>query len=167
VLVVHPKDRTVRIDGTLFRVPTRHRGRKARIAVDPEEPNRPFLVLEGGGREPLAPAVRVSHPSEPPFANSVAPLAPLEERYRGRTLPLAMSGFGLPEIYEVFESALGRPVPDTEAEASLVSEWVLRHGPFDPQAFDAAVARVLARLGKGRPMAQVLRALANGIRPSK
>jgi hypothetical protein len=132
--------------------------------VDPEEPNRPFLVLPGGAREPLAPAVHVSRPSEPPSAGPVAPLAPLEERYRGRTLPLSSSGFGLPEIYEVFSRVLGRAVPDTEAEASLISEWVKKSGPFDPRAFDAAVARVLARLGTGRPIAQVLRALTNCIR---
>lgn len=167
VLVVHPKDRTVRIGGTLFRVPTRHRGRKARIAVDPEEPNVPFLVLPGGVREPLAPAVRVSQPSESPSTEPVAPLAPLQERYRGRTLPLSLSGFGLPEIYEVFSQTLGRPVPDTEAEASLVSDWVRKSGPFDPRAFEAAVARVLGRLGTGRPMAQVLRALTNCIHPSQ
>lgn len=165
VLVVHPKDRTVRIGGALFRVPTRHRERKARIAVDPEEPNQPFLLLPGGVREPLAPAVCVSHPSAP--AGPATPLAPLQERYRGRTLPLSLSGFGLPEIYEVFSRALGRPVPDTDAEASLVSEWVRKSGPFDPRAFDAAVARVLGRLGTGRPMAQVLRALTNCIPPSQ
>lgn len=162
-LAVHLKDRTVRVGGTLFRVPARYRGRKARIAVDPEEPNKPFLVLPGGARELLAPAVHVSHPSQPP-SGPVAPLAPIEERYRGRTLPLSSSGFGLPEIYEVLSRALGRPVPDTEAEASLVSEWVKKSGPFDPRAFDAAVARVLARLGTGRPIAQVLCALTNCIR---
>jgi len=167
VLVVHPKDRTVRVGGTLFRVPTRHRGRKARIAVDPEGPNKPFLVIAGGTREPLAPAVHISHPSAPPSTEGVPPLAPLEERYRGRTLPLAMSGFGLPEIYEVFSRTLGRPVPDTEAEASLVCEWVRENGPLDPRAFDSALAHVLGRLGNGRPMAQVLRALTRRIRPSQ
>ena len=55
--------------------------------------------------------------------------------------------------------ALGRPVPHTEAEAVLVLEWLAQSGPFEPQAFAAALAKVRATLGSGRPLAQIIRAL--------
>lgn len=166
LLKVHPKDCTVRIDGILFRVPGPRDVPRVRIAVDPEHPCEPFLVGKNGLRQPLVPAVRISKPSVPRGDEPVGALTPLLERYRGRLLPLAQAGFGLPEIYAAFSRALGRSVPATEAEASLVSEWYRRHGPFDSRAFDSSLARVLVRIGSGRPLAQLLAALASRIRPS-
>ena len=81
------------------------------------------------------------------------------EQYRGRTLPQARGGFGLPEIYEALAQTLSRPVPNTEAEASLVLEWLAQRGPFDPKAFAAALAKVQDALGPGRPLAPLLHAL--------
>ncbi len=168
VLVVHRKDGTVRIDGTLFRVPGRSTARKVRVGVDPDEPHAPFLISSSGTREPLVPAVHRTNDPKPASASEepVGSLTPLLERYRGRTLPLARPGFGLPEIYAAFSRALGRPVPSTEAEAALVVEWLATHGPFEPKAFHAVLARVLARLGSGRPLAQILRALSPRSSPS-
>ena len=86
-----------------------------------------------------------SHPlsrkprSEPtdgsPDGEPVGPLTPLLERYRGRNLPQACAGFGLPKIYEELSHALGRPIPTTETEATAVSEWLAQHGPFEPNLF--------------------------------
>lgn len=166
-LAVHPKDATVRIGGTLFRVPSRHirASRRIRVAFDPEEPGIAFLVAGPGAFEPLQPAVRpasaASTASKPAGA-----LAPLVENLRGRTLPLASAAFGLPEIYEAFARLLGRDVPATEREAATVADWLARNGPFDPAAFHAALERVRARLGDGRPLSQILSALTRAIRPA-
>jgi hypothetical protein len=81
------------------------------------------------------------------------------EQYRGRTLPQARGGFGLPEIYDAFAQALGREVPATEAEATLVLDWLRERGPFQPQAFATALGKVRAAVGPGRPLAQLIRAL--------
>ena len=164
VLTVHRKDGTVRIDGTLFRIPGRSPARKVRVVVDPDEPRAPFLISSTGLREPLLPAVHGTKGTRParPAAVSDEPvgsLTPLLERYRGRTLPLARPGFGLPEVYEAFSRALDRPVPSTEAEAALIVEWLASHGPFAPEAFESELARTLARLGNRRPLAQILQAL--------
>jgi hypothetical protein len=87
-------------------------------------------------------------------------LTPLLDAYRGRQLPQASAGFGLPEIYEAFALALKRPVPFTEQEAADVSDWLGRCGPFAPDAFQAALDKVIDRLGNGRPLSQILAALA-------
>jgi len=170
-LKAHPITGEVRIGGILFLVPKERlfKGRRVRIGIDPEAAHAPFLVLGPGLYEPLPPAFA------PPAARAVSdkapdpigPLTPLLEQYRGRTLPQARGGFGLPEIYDAFAKALGRPVPHTEAEATLVLEWLVRCGPFEPQAFAVALAKVLATLGSGRPLAQIISALDRRIVPQQ
>jgi transposase InsO family protein len=167
-LRAHAVTGEVRIGGTLFLVPKRFfqsGTRRVRILLDPEDPRTPFVVDASGTLEPLAPAFPTASPppiTEPPGvppAEPVGPLTPLLEQYRGRTLPQARGGFGLPEIYDAFAQALGRAVPDTEAEASLVVNWLALRGPFEPAAFAAALAKVRDDLGPGRPLAQLIRAL--------
>jgi len=166
-LKAHPTTGEVRVAGTLFLVPKEHlrQGRRVRIGRDPEAAHAPFLVLDPGHYEPLPPACPPP-PVPPPATDApaalsepVGALTPLLEQYRGRTLPQARGGFGLPEIYDAFAQALARPVPATEAEAGLVLDWLSQRGPFQPQAFDAALAKVRAALGPGRPLAQIIRAL--------
>jgi hypothetical protein len=164
-LKAHPITAEVRVGGTLFLVPKERlrQGRRVRIGIDPEAPHAPFLVLGPGVYEPLAPAFPPATPPAlpPPAAapDPIGPLTPLLEQYRGRTLPQARGGFGLPEIYEALAQALGRPVPATEAEATWVLDWLAARGPFQPHAFAAALAKVREALGPGRPLAQILRAL--------
>ena len=164
-LKAHPTTGEVRVAGTLFLVPKERlrQGRRVRIGRDPEAAHAPFLLLGPGLYEPLPPAC--PPPPAPPPTTDAAPrepvgaLTPLLEQYRGRTLPQARGGFGLPEIYDAFAQALARPVPATEAEATLVLDWLAKRGPFQPQAFHGALAKVRAALGPGRPLAQILRAL--------
>lgn len=170
-LKAHPITGEVRIGGILFLVPKERlfKGRRVRIGIDPEAAHAPFLVLGPGLYEPLPPAfapppARAGSDKTP---DPIGPLTPLLEQYRGRTLPQARGGFGLPEIYDSFAKALGRPVPHTEAEATLVLEWLARCGPFEPQAFAAALAKVLATLGSGRPLAQIISALDRRIVPQQ
>lgn len=173
ILTAHPKDGTVRVAGTFFRVPTRLvvGARKVKVLVDPEAPRLPYIETAPGRLEALPPAVRKTGPT--PGAHDVTAgeepagsLTPLLEQYRGRTLPLAQPGFGLPEIYAAFARELGRPVPATEGEAATVAEWLARLGPFAGRAFHAALARVRKRLGAGRPLTQILRALGREVRPA-
>jgi transposase InsO family protein len=164
-LKAHPVTGEVRIGGTLYLVPkdVLRNGRHVRIGLDPENPQAPFLVLGPHRYEPLAPALPPSAPAAPqaPAAapEPVGALTPLLEQYRGRTLPQASGGFGLPEIYEAFAQALARPVPQTEAEATWILDWLRERGPFQPEPFAAALEKVRAALGPGRPLAQLIRAL--------
>ena len=163
-LKAHPLTGEVRVSGRLFLVPKERlrQNRRVRIGLDPEAEHAPFLVLGPGVYEPLSPAFPPPAPTAKGAASAPEPvgsLTPLLEQYRGRTLPQARGGFGLPEIYDAFAQAAGRSVPQTEAEATLVLEWLAKRGPFQPQAFNAALERVRAALGPGRPLAQLIRAL--------
>ncbi len=90
-------------------------------------------------------------------------LTPLLERYRGRKLPLAQAGFGLPEIYQMFSAVLGRRIPSTEAESASILDWLNRNGPFDPLSFRQALAKAVERLGEGRPLSRILREIEQQI----
>ena len=80
---------------------------------------------------------------------------------------LVEDGRSTPEIYEALSQALGRSMPSTEAEASLIVGWLSGSGPFEPTAFHAALAKTVRRLGKTRPLAQILNDLDGQIcRPS-
>jgi transposase InsO family protein len=161
-LKAHPVTGEVRLGGRLFLVPKERlrQNRRVRIGLDPEADQAPFLVLDAGVYEPLAPAFPApTAPPAPAAPEPVGALTPLLEQYRGRTLPQARGGFGLPEIYDAFAQALSRPVPQTEAEAALVLDWLRERGPFQPQAFAAALEKVRAALGPGRPLSQLIRAL--------
>jgi transposase InsO family protein len=165
-LKAHPVTGEVRVGGRLFLVPKDRlrQNRRVRIGLDPEAEHAPFLVLGPGVYEPLSAAFPPPAPAAKAEGATSAPepigaLTPLLEQYRGRTLPQARGGFGLPEIYDAFAQALSRPVPQTEAEATLVLDWLRERGPFQPQAFNAALEKVRVALGPGRPLAQLIRAL--------
>jgi transposase InsO family protein len=172
-LTPHKKDGTIRIDGCLFLIPERllmgAKTRKVGIVIDPEYPRTPYIRLPQGGLEELKPAVKPaggsrSDTSRPRGDEPVGSLTPLLEKYRGRTLPQARPGFGLPEIYQAFSIALGRPVPFTEQEAELILEWLKSSGPFEPAAFQSALDSVLKRLGRGRPLARIVAELEKTVK---
>jgi transposase InsO family protein len=165
-LIPHGKDGTIRVSDRLFLVPRRLLGgakeRKVGILIDPEASGIPYVRLPQGGLEELQPAVKPAggsrgDPAPSPRGDEPAgSLTPLLEKYRGRTLPQARPGFGLPEIYLAFSRALGRPVPFTEQEAELILGWLKRSGPFAPAAFQEALDSILKRLGPGRPLARIV-----------
>jgi hypothetical protein len=167
----HPKTATVRVNGRLWKVPSQYLTprRQIRIAEDLLDPSGVYLIDAHGRRIPLTAAVRTVDPpaSPPPQEYPVGSLSPLLEQYRGRILPRAVGGFGLPEIYLRLATAVGRPVPDTEAEASLIMEWLKQNGPFAPQAFNNAVEAAIKRLGPGRTLRQLLEELLQIITRSK
>jgi len=170
-LTAHKKTGEIRVGGKLFIVPERFwgRNRQVKIAIDPERPTEPCVVAKPGVYEPLAPAFPdPENQTEPAAADEpVGPLTPLLQRYRGRDLPLAHGGFGLPEIYAAFARSLGRAVPATETEAATLSRWLADNGPFEPNAFAAALDRAIASLGPGRPLAQIINALTRQIKRTK
>lgn len=161
----HRKDGTIRVKDRLFRVPARlltgAKTGKVAILIDPEHPGIPYVRLAQGGVEELQPAIKPAGGSRrdtlhPRIEEPIGSLTPLLEKYRGRTLPQARPGFGLPEIYAAFSRALGRAVPFTEQEAESILGWLKRSGPFDPECFQSALDSVLQRLGTGRPLARIV-----------
>lgn len=144
----------------LFRVPREHLSPKVYVAIDPENPDTAFIKCKNGHLVPLPPAIVHEEKKVAPRKNEpVGPLTPLLDEYRGRSLPQASAGFGLPEIYEAFSEVLMRPVPVTEKEAISVVEWLERCGPFSPDAFHAALLKTIERLGNGRPLSQIISVL--------
>ena len=157
----HKKAAELRVGKTLFRVPKQYLAPKVRVAIDPEDPQTAFIKHENNTLTPLPLAITLTKTVDnSPRLEPVGPLTPLLDAYRGRCLPQASAGFGLPEIYEALAGVLNRPVPFTEQEAAAVSDWLGRYGPFAPDAFQAALDTVIARHGRGRPLSQILAALA-------
>ena len=173
LLKPHPKTGTVRVNEHLWKVPSAYLvpRRPLRIAHDLLVPSTVYLIDTHQRRIPLQAAVRIADPapSPPPAPQTYPPgsLSPLLERYRGRPLPRAVGGFGLPEIYQRLGVAVARRVPDTETEAALVLHWLKEHGPFPPHAFDAAVDASLKYLGPGRTLRQLLDELTRRIKRSQ
>jgi len=157
----HKKTGELRVGNTLFRVPKEYLAAKVRVAIDPEDPHTAFIKHTNSTLTPMPLAVTPTKTTDnSPRVEPVGPLTPLLDAYRGRRLPQASAGFGLPEIYEALACALNRPVPFTEQEAAAVSDWLGRLGPFAPDAFKAALDKVIHRLGRGRPLSQILAAMA-------
>jgi transposase InsO family protein len=164
----HPKTGTVRVNGHLWKVPSQYLipRRQLRIAEDLLDPSKVYIIDAQGRPVILLPAVRIAIPPLPsPLQEYPAgSLSPLLEQYRGRTLPQAVEGFGLPEIYQHLASVVGRSVPDTETEATLILRWLKDNGPFEPQVFTAAVEATVKHLGPGRTLCQLLEELTRRIK---
>jgi transposase InsO family protein len=170
----HPKTGNVRVNGVMFRVPSHYLipRRTLSIAEDLLDSSQVFLVNAQGQYIALQTAVRIMQPKESTSSTSdtnypVGSLSAILETYRGRSLPRPVSGFGLPEIYRRLATALERAVPDTEREAGLVLQWLKEHGPFQPEAFNAAIEAAILRLGKGRTLAQLLDELTRIVKRTK
>jgi hypothetical protein len=160
---------SVRAQGTLFHVPSpfRQKGKKVILGLDPQKRFPPCLITASGERIALVPALSPS-PKEPGPAKGPPPtgsLTPILERFRGRILPNAQGGFGLPEIYQELAIRLQRPIPTSELETRQVVTFLKTHGPFQPESFRMALERVIALAGPGRPLSFILEALAKEIRP--
>jgi transposase InsO family protein len=157
----HKKTGELRIGQTLLRVPKQYLASKVTVAIDSENPQTAFIKHKNNTLTPLPLAITPTKTTDtPPRVEPVGPLTPLLDAYRGRSLPQASAGFGLPEIYEAFSRALDRTVPFTEQEAAAVSDWLAQYGPFAPDAFQAALDTVIDRMGSGRPLSQILATMA-------
>jgi transposase InsO family protein len=170
----HPKTGAVRVNGVMFRIPSHYLvpRKNLSIAEDLLDSSQVFLANARGLLIALQPAVRIMQPKETTSSTSdvnfpVGSLSAMLETYRGRSLPRPVGGFGLPEIYRRLAIAVDRAVPDTEREAGLVLQWLKEHGPFQPEAFNAAIEAAIIRLGKGRTLSQLLDELTRIIKRSK
>ena len=161
----HKKTGELRVGSTLFRVPKEYLAPKLRVAIDPEDPKTAFIKHTNSTLTPLPLAITPTKTPDPlPRTEPVGSLTPLLDAYRGRSLPQASAGFGLPEIYEALARVLSRPVPFTEQEAAALSDWLGQWGPFDPHAFNSALDTIIYRLGQGRPLSQILTAMTDLIK---
>ncbi len=164
------KTRNIRVNGILYKIPNdtdiRYQ-RKFKIIYDLENREEVYLVKQSNIKTLLKPAVRIrtkKHKSNKNANEPTGSLTPLLEKYRGRTLPAASPGFGLPEIYDLFANVLGRFVPDTEREASLITDWLKDKGPFDPENFKYSLKTIVQKIGKGRPLSEILKELEQKIK---
>lgn len=172
---ITPEKKTgnVRLRGTLFHTPKEHLipHRELHYAVDLIDPARAYLIDRSGKRIRLETAIKVVQlPTQETLSLDTSPLqgslSPLLEIYRGRTLQAAQSGFGLPEVYDLFTQTLKRTVPSTESEATIIAGWLRKHGPFSRTTLTNAVDVTIKKIGSGRPLKSLLEELEN-ILPSK
>jgi putative transposase len=160
----HPKTGEVSIEGRTYVVPVIPAGgERASVVFDPVAPERAFVEnTRTGRRTPLRPRFAAT-PKRPGDERGPGRLQQLLDRYRGRVLPQAEAGTGLPELYELLSDTLGRRVPGDEAEADLVHRFYRRAGPLRRAPLEAELARAAKRLGVGRPLATILAALERRI----
>jgi len=156
----HPTTGELDVKGRLVLVPAGYEGKRVRIRYDPAETWRVVLVAPGGREIPLSPVT--PQPEENKTKEETRGTGQLQrilDKWRGRDLPLALPGYGLPEVFDAFSRILGRDVPQTESEARAVQAFYREHGPFAPDAFSAALLRIQESLGEGRPLKTFLDAL--------
>jgi len=163
----HPKTGEVSLPGGLFRVPRPYAGRRVTLCWDPVHPERAFLELDEGTLVPLEPAFEPEPPKPHTPKRGGGALQPLLDRWRGRELPLAPAGFGLPEIFAAFTDLLGRAVPACDREAEHLQAFYREKGPFDPEAFEGALEKLRCELGCQRPLQAYIDRLRRMIRPPR
>ncbi|MBI4583152.1 MAG: hypothetical protein HY717_03935 [Planctomycetes bacterium] len=157
-LKTHPKSGEVNIAGVLFRVSKTYAGQRLLFRYDPADPKR--VILNGKNQKaiPLIPALDSAPPAPKPKVEKrgTGALQRLLDRWRGRELPQAQAGFGLPEVFEHLSKILRRRVPNTESEAILIQDFYRNKGPFAQAAFSGALRQALKALGPGRPLGVLL-----------
>jgi len=162
----HAKTGELQVAGRSMRLPAalaRLAGQKVTVVHDPVAPERAFVEDERTGRRtPLRPLLDPA-PERTKAERGPGRLQQLLDRYRGRLLPQAEAGMGVPELQDLLGQALGRAVPQDEAEAEAVHGFYRRTGPFARGPLEAALAEVSKRLGPGRPLATTLAALERRI----
>jgi transposase InsO family protein len=160
-LKAHPKTGELDLPGGLFLVPRPYAGQKVTVKLDPADPAHPVLVTRQGIELPLIPAFEPEPaPAEPLLRQGPGALQRVLDVHRGRHLPQADPGFGLPEVFDALARRLGRRVPLTADEGLDVQAFCEAHGPFAQEAFSRALERTGKDLGPGRPLRTILRHLA-------
>lgn len=156
----HPVTGEISLDHGTFIVPSAHFGTRVDIAHDPAAPHRTFLVNERG-EEILLKTIKAEPTprkkrKETPAARGVGTLQRLTDQWRGRTLPVAEAGYGLPEICLAIGERLGRRVPDNEKEAAAIQTFCRRFGPFASSDFDTALDKAVKAIGSKRATSTLL-----------
>jgi hypothetical protein len=131
-LKAHKKTGEISLPGGTFRVPGGFAGQRVRIRYDPAEPSRTWVLRSDGEEIPLE--LALPRPSDSPPAprprRGTGALQRLLDQVRGRTLPQAEAGYGLPEVFDALAARLGRPgknppskeeIPWTHRSSSMTS----------------------------------------------
>lgn len=140
-------------------------GKVVVVAYDPVTPARAFVEDARGRRRPLRPLFAPEPlPAKKP-ERAPGRLQKLLDEYRGRTLPQAEPGQGLPELFKHLSGVVSRRVPQDEVEADVIQDFYRRVGPLPRAPLVAALERVRNRLGRGRPLEAYLAALERAIEP--
>jgi hypothetical protein len=87
------------------------------------------------------------------------------DNLRGRTVPQAEAGYGLPEVFDAIAARIGRRCPATVREAEAVAGFWRDRGPFEKGPFETALERAFAELGPSRPISVILDFIARLVRP--
>lgn len=169
-LKAHYKTGEVEIHQTTYLVPDCLRGKRLTFLIDPPD-EVPPLVIDPITSEHLPLRLAAIKPQDikdkkdPPQSErwGAGPLQAIYDNWRGRRLPLAEPGFGLPEIYALLSQVAGRHVPQTDAEAALVQRVYRNIGPFSRKATEAAMHAIATQLGPQRPIKTYLDALVSRV----
>lgn len=160
----HPKTGEVELGRNLFKVPRELAGRHGDFAYDPVEPQIAYIEKPDGTRIRLRPAVeKTKAPLSPTEKRGEGRLQAIYDHWKGRKLPQAEAGFGLPELFALLSKHLGRPVPRGEAEARSIQDFYRAKGPLPRKATEEALRKIFKRLGPDRPLATYLAALGSKI----
>lgn len=161
----HPKTGEVELGPGLFKVSEELAGKRHTFFYDPVDPEIAFVRTPEGSRERVRPAIDPSPPRPAEEKWGEGRLQAIYDNWKGGARPLAEAGFGLPEIFLLFEERLSRRVPQDESEARLIQEFYREKGPFARAATERALRKVFSGLGSGRPLATYLQALCTLIVP--
>lgn len=103
-----------------------------------------------------------------------SPLAVKSHRYSRAKLCSGMSrrrrsnaepGFGLPEVFAAIKAIVGRAVPNSDREATLILDFWKRFGPIAREPFLKACEGTRRALGQSRPITAYLDHLERQIAP--
>jgi transposase InsO family protein len=167
-LEAHVQTGEVWVDTRRFRVPTKSlAGRRITVAYDPVTPERAFVQDARGRRRPLVPLFDLTAPDPKRPERAPGRLQQLLDEYRGRRLPQAEGGQGLPELFTLLGGVVGRDVPRDEAEADEIQDFYRRVGPLPRAPLVAELGRITAKLGPKRPLAAYMAALERALERSK
>lgn len=160
----HPKTGEVDLGKNLFKVPRDLAGHRADFAYDPVEPDIAYLEKPDGSRIRLRPAVeKTTSPPSQTEKRGEGRLQAIYDHWKGRNLPQAEAGFGLPELFALFSKHLGRCVPRDEAEARSIQDFYRAKGPLARKPTEEALRKIFTRLGPDRPLATYLAVLGSKI----
>jgi transposase InsO family protein len=167
-LKAHVQTGEVLVATLRFRVPSKSlAGRSVTVAYDPVAPERAFVQDARGRRRALVPLFDLAAPALKRPERAPGRLQQLLDEYRGRSLPQAEAGQGLPELFEHLAGIVGRTVPRDEAEADAIQDFYRRVGPLPRAPLVAALGRLASKLGPKRPLAAYVAALERALERDK
>lgn len=152
----------VEIQGRTWLVPEALRGQRALFLIDPAAEWDPVVVEPGTDRHLPLRRAQITREDAPdvPERWSEGPLQTLYDTWTGKRRPVAEAGFGLPELYRLLSTAVGRHVPQSSREAMEIQRFYRAHGPLPRKATERAFGSISRELAPGHALSLYLDALA-------